>query len=73
MRIRLITRTESTSLPRANWARTTAGWVRNRITRLRKVLASASAVNVVAPRVNDKHVDERTGERPRFAPTILPA
>jgi putative transposase len=37
------------------------------------VLTSADAVEVVAPRVNDKHIDEVTGERRRFASVILPA
>src|SRR5688572_33107394 len=37
----------------------------------RQVLTSAGAVEVVAPRVNDKRVDE-TGERQRFASAILP-
>ena len=47
--------------------------VRNGNARPRQVLTSAGAVEVVAPRVNDKRVDEATGERTRFASAILPA
>src|SRR5690242_18751815 len=32
----------------------------------RQVLTSAGAVQVVAPRVNDKRIDEATGQRRRF-------
>jgi transposase-like protein len=39
----------------------------------RQVLTSSGAVEVRAPRVNDKRVDEVTGERRRFASVILPA
>jgi transposase-like protein len=39
----------------------------------RQVLTSAGAVEVVAPRVNDKRLDGATGERRRFASAILPA
>jgi transposase-like protein len=39
----------------------------------RQVLTSAGAVEVRAPRVNDKRVDEVTGERRKFASMILPA
>ncbi len=39
----------------------------------RQVLTSSGAVEVAAPRVNDKRVDEQTGERRRFASVILPA
>lgn len=39
----------------------------------RRVLTSAGAVEVSAPRVNDKRVDETTGQRRRFASAILPA
>lgn len=39
----------------------------------RQVLTSAGAVEVRAPRVNDKRIDEVTGERRRYASTILPA
>jgi transposase-like protein len=38
----------------------------------RKVLTGAGAVEVVAPRVNDKRLDEATGERRRFSSAILP-
>jgi len=38
----------------------------------RQVLTSSGAVEVAAPRVNDKRVDE-AGERRRFASVILPA
>ncbi|TDC65770.1 IS256 family transposase [Micromonospora sp. KC207] len=46
--------------------------VRNGHALPRQVLTSAGAVEVVAPRVNDKRVDE-AGERRRFASVILPA
>ena len=36
-------------------------------------MTSAGAVDVHAPRVNDKRVDETTGQRQRFASAILPA
>jgi transposase-like protein len=39
----------------------------------RQVLTSSGAIEVVTPRVNDKRVDEATGERQRFASVILPA
>jgi transposase-like protein len=39
----------------------------------RQVLTSAGSVPVRAPRVNDKRVDESTGERRRFSSAILPA
>jgi len=47
--------------------------VRNGHAAPRQVLTSAGAVEVVTPRVNDKRVDEVTGERRRFASAILPA
>jgi hypothetical protein len=47
--------------------------VRNGHAQPRQVLTSAGAVEVAAPRVNDKRVDEATGERRRFASAILPA
>lgn len=37
-----------------------------------EVLTSAGAVEVTAPRVNDKRVDADTGERKRFSSAILP-
>src|SRR4051794_37102096 len=46
--------------------------VRNGYARPREVLTSSGAVEVVAPRVNDKRVDEVSGERKRFASAILP-
>jgi transposase-like protein len=46
--------------------------VRNGRAEPRQVLTSAGAIEVVAPRVNDKRVDEVTGERQRFASAILP-
>jgi putative transposase len=39
----------------------------------RQVVTSAGAIDVHAPRVNDKRVDEVTGERKRFSSAILPA
>lgn len=47
--------------------------VRNGYHEPREVLTSAGAVRVRAPRVNDKRVDEVTGERGRFVSAILPA
>jgi putative transposase len=46
--------------------------VRNGRAEPRLVLTSAGAVEVAAPRVNDKRVDETTGERQQFASAILP-
>ncbi len=46
--------------------------VRNGRHQARQVLTSSGAIEVVAPRVNDKRVDEVTGERARFSSTILP-
>jgi transposase-like protein len=47
--------------------------VRNGHAQPRQVLTSAGAVDVVAPRVNDKRVDEQSGQRRRFSSAILPA
>jgi transposase-like protein len=47
--------------------------VRNGHATPRQVLTSSGAVEVRAPRVNDKRVDEATGQRRRFASVILPA
>ncbi len=38
----------------------------------REVATAAGAVPVRAPRVNDKRIDEATGERVRFSSAILP-
>jgi hypothetical protein len=46
--------------------------VRNGSHRPREGLTSAGAVEVVAPRVNDRRVDAQTGERLRFSSAILP-
>jgi transposase-like protein len=46
--------------------------VRNGYHEPRAVLTSAGAVEVTAPRVNDKRVDPATGERMRFSSAILP-
>ena len=46
--------------------------VRNGCHEPREVLTSAGAVEVTAPRVNDKRTDPGTGERMRFASAILP-
>jgi transposase-like protein len=46
--------------------------VRNGYAEPREVLTSSGAVEVVAPRVNDKRLDEVTGERRRFSSAILP-
>jgi putative transposase len=47
--------------------------VRNGYHDEREVLTAAGAVNVKAPRVNDRRVDPDTGERQRFSSAILPA
>ncbi|MBN6058622.1 IS256 family transposase [Nonomuraea sp. RK-328] len=46
--------------------------VRNGHHQPRTVLTSAGAIEVQAPRVNDKRIDEATGERRRFSSAILP-
>jgi transposase-like protein len=46
--------------------------VRNGYAMPREVLTSSGAVGVVAPRVDDRRVDEATGERRRFSSAILP-
>ena len=47
--------------------------VRNGYHAAREVATVAGAVPVKAPRVNDRRVDEATGQRQRFASAILPA
>jgi len=47
--------------------------VRNGFHQPREVTTAAGAVPVRQPRVNDKRIDEVTGERQRFASAILPA
>jgi hypothetical protein len=47
--------------------------VRNGSHQPREVLTSAGAVEVTAPRVNDRRIDPDTGARARFASAILPA
>src|SRR6185312_1467484 len=46
--------------------------VRNGSHRPREVLTSAGAVEVVAPRVDDRRIDPDTGQRVRFCSAILP-
>jgi putative transposase len=46
--------------------------VRNGHARPRQVTTAAGAVEVTAPRVNDKRTDPATGERMRFSSAILP-
>jgi len=46
--------------------------VRNGYHEPRDVTTAAGAVEVVAPRVNDKRVDPETGDRRRFSSAILP-
>jgi putative transposase len=46
--------------------------VRNGHARPREVTTVAGAIEVRAPRVNDRRVDEATGERSRFRSAILP-
>src|SRR5688572_12972604 len=47
--------------------------VRNGFHQPREVTTAAGAVQVRQPRVNDKRIDEVTGERRRFSSAILPA
>ena len=47
--------------------------VRNGYHAAREVATAAGAVPVKAPRVNDRRVDQATGQRRRFASAILPA
>ena len=49
-----------------------AWWSATAITSRAEVLTSAGAVEVSAPRVNDKRADPVTGERQRFSSAILP-
>jgi transposase-like protein len=46
--------------------------VRNGSRQSREVLTSAGAIEVTAPRVNDRRTDPGTGERQRFCSAILP-
>jgi transposase-like protein len=46
--------------------------VRNGYHQPREVVTSAGAVEVTAPRVNDRRIDPETGERKRFSSAILP-
>ena len=46
--------------------------VRNGTAEPRTVLTSAGAVEVAAPRVNDRRADPETGQRMRFSSAILP-
>ena len=46
--------------------------VRNGHAEPRQVMTAAGAVEVVAPRVNDKRVDPETGQRKRFRSQVLP-
>jgi len=46
--------------------------VRNGSAKPRSVVCGAGAVEVAAPRVNDRRVDEATGERSRYRSSILP-
>ena len=46
--------------------------VRNGSAQPRTVVTSAGAVEVMAPRVNDKRADPDTGERMRLSSAILP-
>jgi putative transposase len=47
--------------------------VRNGRARERRVTVGSGTVQVRAPRVNDRRVDEQSGERQRFSSKILPA
>ena len=46
--------------------------VKNGYARSRKIVCGAGTIEVRAPRVNDKRVDEASGERKRFRSAILP-
>jgi len=46
--------------------------VKNGYARSREIVCGAGAIEVRAPRVNDKRVDEQSGERKRFRSAILP-
>lgn len=46
--------------------------VKNGYHRQRKVATVAGAIEIRAPRVNDKRVDEESGERARFSSSIVP-
>src|SRR3954454_25097624 len=47
--------------------------VRNGRARERRLTIGSGTVPIRAPRVNDKRIDEETGERKRFSSKILPA
>jgi transposase-like protein len=47
--------------------------VRNGRARERRVTVGSGTIPVRAPRVNDKRVEEETGERQKFSSRILPA
>lgn len=47
--------------------------VRNGSHQPREILTTAGAIEVTAPRINDKRIDEATGERHRFSSSILSA
>src|SRR5215204_2134655 len=47
--------------------------VRNGRARERRVTVGSGTVAVQAPRINDKRIDEQTGERQKFSSKILPA
>jgi putative transposase len=47
--------------------------VRNGRARERRVTIGSGTVAVQAPRINDKRIDEQTGERQKFSSKILPA
>ncbi len=46
--------------------------VRNGYHNSRRVLCGAGAIEVRGPRINDRRVDDKTGERRRFKSAILP-
>ncbi|GGT67196.1 IS256 family transposase [Actinomadura citrea] len=46
--------------------------VRNGYHQTRKVATAAGVIEVKAPRINDKRINEATGERKRFSSVILP-
>src|ERR671920_263585 len=46
--------------------------VKNGYARSRQIVCGAGAIEVSAPRVNDKRVDEASGKRKRFRSAVLP-
>src|SRR5215472_2434473 len=62
----------SPRMPPSETSKDGAWWCVTAITSRGEVLTSAGAIEVTAPRVNDKRTDPDTGERKRFSSAILP-